>query len=102
MALPSPGIGLAVLLLLDGEDVGGALVAREQVLAVLGREELAERLDALHDEDEIVLAEREHGVDQVVARALFAEVDFEAVGEEGEEVCRRKSLASLRVDESPG
>ncbi len=41
----------------------------------------------LDDQREVVLAaEREHGVDQVVARALVAEEDFETVGEEGEEV----------------
>ena len=49
------GVGLAdifagVLLLLDAQDVGGALGAGEQVLAVLGVEEFAERLDAADDE----------------------------------------------------
>ena len=47
----------------------------------------AERLDAAHDHQEIVLAgQREHRVDQIVPRALVAQIDFEAVGEEGEEV----------------
>ena len=37
-------------------------------------------------EEKIVLAfEREHGIDEIVARALLAELDLEAVGEEGEE-----------------
>ena len=76
-----------VLLLLDADDVGRALGAGEQALAVLGVEEFPERLDPADDQQEIVLAfEREYGVDEVVPRALFAELDFEAIGEEGEEV----------------
>ena len=39
-------VGAAVLLLLDLEDVGGALDAGEKVLAVIGVEELRQRLDA--------------------------------------------------------
>ena len=78
---------LAVLLLLGGDDIGGAAIADEQVLAVVGVEKAPERLDAAHDHQEIVLAgQREHRIDQIVSRALFAQVDFEAVGEEGEEV----------------
>ena len=47
----------------------------------------AERLDPAHDHQEIVLAgQREHGVDQIMPRALVAQVDFEAVGEEGQKV----------------
>ena len=77
------GVGLVVLLLLDAEDVGRALGAGQQVLAVVGVEEFAERLDAADDQQQIVLAfEREHGVDQIVPRALLAELDLEAVGEE--------------------
>ena len=68
-----------VPLFLDAEDVGGALVAGEQVFAVLGIEEFAERLDPANDEEQIVLAaEGEHGVDEVVARALIAKLDFQA------------------------
>ena len=53
-------VGLAdilarVLLLLDAEDVGRALGAGEQVLAVLGVEEFAQRLDAADDQHEVVL-----------------------------------------------
>ena len=48
-------VGLAVLLLLDAQDVGGALDAGEQVLAVVGVEEFAERLDAAHDQQQVVL-----------------------------------------------
>ena len=69
------------------EDVAGALGAGEQVLAVIGVEEFAERLDAADDHQEIVLAaEREHGIDEIVPRALLAELDFQAVGEEGEKI----------------
>ena len=69
------------------EDVAGALGAGEQVLAVVGVEEFAERLDAADDHQEIVLAfEREHGIDEIVPRALLAELDLQAVGEEGKEI----------------
>ena len=40
-------VGFLVLLFLDGEDVGGALDAREQVGAVVGFQERIERFDAL-------------------------------------------------------
>ena len=77
-----------VLLLLDADDVGRALVAGEQVIAVLGVEEFSQRLDAADDEKKIVLAfEREHRIDQIVPRALLAELDFQTVGEESQEVC---------------
>ena len=101
-------VGLAdifarVLLLLDAEDVGGALVAGEQILAVLGVEEFAQRLDPADDEHEIVLAfEREHGIDQIVPRALLAQLDFQAVGEEGEKVSSSavNSLAASKLNVS--
>ena len=65
----------------------GALVAGEEVRAVVGGEEGLQRADAGDEEDEVVLAaELEGGVDDVVADAFGAEVDLEAVGEEGEEV----------------
>ncbi len=77
----------AVLLLLGAQDVGGAAIADEQVLAVVGVEEAPQRLDAAHDHQQVVLAgQREHRVDQIVPRALVAQVDLQAVGEEGEEV----------------
>ena len=60
------------------------LIAREQTFAVLGVEEFSQRLDAADDEEKIVLAfEREHGIDEIVPRALLAKLDFQAVGEEG-------------------
>ena len=67
------GKAFAVLLLLDAQDVRGALDAGEQVLAVVGVEEFAERFDAADDHQEIVLAfEREHGIDEIVPGALFS------------------------------
>ena len=81
------GVVVTVLLLLDAQDIGRALGAGEQALAVFGVEEFAERFDAADDQQEIVLAfEREHGIDQIVPRALLAELDFQAVGEEVQEV----------------
>ena len=79
------GLG-AVVLFLGAEDVGGAAIAHEQVPPVLGVEEAPERLDPADDHEQIVLArQREHRVDEIVPRALVAQVDFQAVGEEGEE-----------------
>ena len=76
------------------KDVARALGAGEQVLAVVGVEEFAERLDAADDHQEIVLAaEREHRIDEIVPRALLAELDLQAVGEESEKIAR-KLLAS--------
>ena len=74
------------------EDVGRALGAGEQILAVVGVEEFAERLDAADDQHEVVLAcEREHRIDEIVPRALLAELDLQAVGEE-----RRMPSPSMR------
>ena len=59
------GVFALVLLLLDADDVGRALVAGEQVLAVLGVEEFSQRLDAADDQQKIVLAfERKHSIDE--------------------------------------
>ena len=90
--LAGEGLG-AVLLFLGAQDVGGAAIAGEQILAVLGFEQFSERLDPADDHEQIVLPrQREHRVDQIVARAFFAEVDFQAIGEEGEEVHRISDL----------
>ena len=74
-----------VLLLLDLEDVRRAAIAGEQVRAVVGFEECLQRFDAAHEADQIVfVAEREHGIDQIVANAFFPQRDFQAVGKEYE------------------
>ena len=50
-------------------------------------QELAQRLDPLDDQRQVVLpAEREHRIDQIVPRPLLAQMHLEPVGEEGEEV----------------
>src|SRR5579863_9380805 len=73
-----------VLLLFDRKDIARALGAREQILAVVCIEEFSERLDAANYHQQIVLAlEREHGIDEIMTRALLAKLDFQAVGEEG-------------------
>ena len=55
--------------------------------AVLGLQEGRERLGALDEQGQVVVAGHgEAGVDDVVADALVAEVDLQAVVEEGEEV----------------
>ena len=86
----------AVLFFLGAQDVGGAAIAGQKILSVLGVEQAPERLDPADDHEEIVLTgQREHGVDEIVPRALVAQVDFQAVGEEGEEV--ESILRELRV-----
>ena len=45
----------AVLLLLDLQDVDGATIAREQILAVVGVEEFDESFDFAGDHEQIVL-----------------------------------------------
>ena len=93
------GVGGVVLLLLDAQDVGRALGAGEEILAVVGVEEFAERLDAADDQHEVVLAgQREHGVDEIVARALLAQLDLQAVGEEGEQIAVIAMILKLRLN----
>ena len=76
----------AILLFLGPQDVGGAAIADEQVFAILGIEQAPERLDPAHDHQKIVLARQgEDGVDEIMPRALVAQIDFQAIGEEGEE-----------------
>ena len=55
------------------------------MLAVLGVEEVPKRLDAADDHEQVVAAERKHGIDQIVPRALVAQMHLEPVGEEGEQ-----------------
>ena len=51
------------------------------------RDFMAERLDAADDHHQIILAfKREHSVHKVMPRALVAELDLQAVGEEREQV----------------
>ncbi len=67
----------------------------EQVGAVVGGEEVLQRAGAGDDEGEVVVAGHgEAGVDHVVADALVAEVDLEAVVEEGEEVAAMQPSSS--------
>ena len=108
VGLGEAGVGVervfdAVLLLLLGQDVGRALVAGEQVGAVVGGEEVLQGADAGDEQHEVVLAaELEAGVDDVVADALAAEVDLEAIGEEGEEIggatSHQPSTAALAIN----
>ena len=61
------GIGLAVFFLFGGENVGGALVAGEEVLAVGGIQERRERFDAAGDLQEYQAESLgDNGVDQIV------------------------------------
>ena len=86
----------SVLFLLGAQNVGGAAIAGEQVLAVLAVEQTPQRLDPTDDRKEIVLAgQGEDRVDEIVPGTLVAQIDFQAVDEEGSEVVSPK--LSLRI-----
>ena len=89
-------VAASILLLLDAQDVDGALGAGEEMLAVLGVEEEPKRLDAAHDHEQIVAAEREHGIDQIVPRALVAQMHLQPVGEEGEQALLQSRPSACR------
>jgi hypothetical protein len=57
-----------------------------KVLPVFCPQQRAKCLDAFGNSEEVVTAVGEHGVNHVMAVALIAEIDAEAVVEEGEEV----------------
>ena len=82
----TPSATDGALLFLGGQKLRGALGAGEQVLAVFRSDEGGQRLDAAGDHQQVVGFRRQHGVDQVVAGAVIAEIDFQAVVEEGEEI----------------
>src|SRR5690606_34830707 len=91
-------VALLVFLLLGANDVGGAIVGDQQVFAVVGGEELLQRLHARHQAHQIVLvAQREHGIDQIVPHALLAQVDFVAVVEEGEEIIGKNLISTFHL-----
>src|SRR3546814_13776770 len=86
------GCRRGVLLLLDLQDVRRALVAREQICAVVGGDKALERLHPREQPDEIVLpSKRDHGVDQAVAATSFPFLDRKSVGE-GKSVSVRVNL----------
>ena len=64
-----------------------AFQALREVLAVLRLQHVVQCGGAVHHQHEVVIAGLgKDGVDDVMADALIAEIDFEAVVEEGEEV----------------
>ncbi len=77
--------GVAVALFLDAQDVGGAAMGGQQVGAGVGFDEGAHGGGAAQQAVQVVIGGgAEHGGDDVVAGALGAELDAEAVGEEVE------------------
>src|SRR6266542_3912202 len=84
-----PDVLPPVPLLLDANDVGGALVAGEQIPAVVRIQEAPQSVHPADDQHEIVLAAQcEHGINQIVARALLAKLNLQAIREEYEQVIR--------------
>ncbi len=82
-----PDVLPPVSLLLDADDVGGSLVAGEQIPAVVRIQEAPQSVHPADDQHEIVLAAQcEHGINQIVARTLVAELDFEPIGKKGQQI----------------
>ena len=71
-----------IALRLDPQDIRRALVAREQVRPVFRPDKRLQCVDAREQPDQIVAPARENRIDQIVANAGFALLDFEAVEEE--------------------
>ncbi len=91
------GVFDPVLLLGLGQDVVGALEPLDQVFAVVGVEGCRQRLGPFDQQGQVVVARHgDAGVDDVVPDALVAEIDLEAVVEEGEEVGSSLNLQYLR------
>ncbi len=61
----------------------------KKVLAVLGGDEGRQRFDAPRDHQQVVGVRRQHGIDEIVAGALVAQIDLQPVVEEGEEADRQ-------------
>ena len=75
-------MGFPALLL---QNIRRALIAGEEIGAIVGLDKRLQRMNPREQTDEIVLAaEREYRVDQVVPNPGLALLDFEAVGEEVE------------------
>src|SRR5215831_12312165 len=70
-------ISTPVLLLLDADDIGRALVAGQQILSVLGVEEFSKGLDAVGDRNNTCLADMNNGVHKIVPRSFVAQLHFE-------------------------
>ena len=62
------------------------LVPVSRLAAVFRLEEFAQRFDALDDHQEVVAAEREHRIDQIMPRSLILEMHLEPIGEEVEKI----------------
>ena len=78
------------------QDIRRALVAGEEVSPLPGFDERLQRFHPSEQADEVVLAaEREHGVNEVVADAGFALLDFEAIGEKFNQLigCRNNTFS---------
>ncbi len=78
------------------------LVPVRRLRAVLGIEETPERLDAAHDHQQVVAAESEHRVDEIVTRALITQMHLQPISEEGEQIdISLFDLAGLPSSTSP-
>src|SRR6266699_1560146 len=85
----SARVASPVSFLLDANDIRRAPVARKKILPILCLKEVPECLHPADDQHEVVLAaQREHGIDQIVPRALPAQLNLQAIREERKKVER--------------
>ena len=68
--------------LLGPQNVAGSPVAGEQVCAVFAGQQDVERIHARDDAQQVVVAKRENGVNQIVPLTLLAQRNLQSVGEE--------------------
>ncbi len=74
------------LLLFRRQQLRGALGARQQVLAVFRGDEGGKCFGAASDQQEIIGVRCQDGIDDIVTRTHVAQIDFQAIMEEGEKV----------------
>ena len=72
-----------ILLLLDAHDVVRPSIASEKVGAIIAGKERLQRLNPGEHTDQIVVAGREYGADQIVTHARGPQMHLQTIAEEG-------------------
>ena len=89
----STSIRATVFLFLDADDVGRPLISSEQIFSIPSIEKFRQCFDAAHYKQKIILTlQCEYRVHEIVARALFAELNFEAVGKKRQKIAWQQRL----------
>src|SRR3546814_10894709 len=80
------------------ENIRRALVPREQIGTVLGRDETLQRMNPREQPDEVVLMavlKRKNRVDQIMANACFTLLNFQPLGKKGFERIHRRAVRHI-------